>query len=503
MSVTAPGSGSSPPGGPQQLTALEIELSAATTNLRTQLGVLRDSMEVPFSQLDAAATWKYQSTSSNPTLSPMVRVRTSGTSPRESDKTWTEEFSHLLDLLPEEIKRQLIIESKLPPEERNPAFGALDSTLGAMAKAIVWLKAASKPVDTSLGQEPFYAHVVQQGALANGNAVLTGAHTFMEEQGHNMVHFDGLTKFVTQIDDGLDLLNRLSNPSDLQIVAKRLESLNTQLNRTYLGDELQILKPMLAALTLVAAAATLNPGTSPLLIGLSAANIGIEKGVEAGGALPPLLTQLRDKLSNGLSPLLPNASVGSQQLLPLLLTTGLLSTVAFTQLFHPKDTKSALPLTLALHMAISSGIVSGVSSGIVQACGADTKTKTDASNMVACSAVLLMILAAAPDNRSTAVSLTASFHPYLSKLLDNFGSLTEPNALAVSVQQARIALQQHDYEGFVQTILDASNLLQASDDPETVVRKQMNTFKDFISTVQNALMVKQEQLDNPTGIIQG
>lgn len=525
MSLTAPGTGSSPPGGPQQMTPLEIELTAATANLRTQLGVLKDSMEVPFSQLDKTATWKYQSTPSNPVLAPLVRVRVGSSAPKETDKTWTKEFNYLLDQLPADLKNQYLVQSKLPYEERSQAFQALDTILGATAKAIVWIKAASKPLETSLALENMALYhalpdFVRNGAVVNASTVLESAHDFLNEQGHNMVHFDGLTKFVSQIDSSLNELNRLVNTnkdsSAFQVLAKNLDILNTQLNRIYLGDDLQILKPMVGALNLVTAASTLDTGAAPLLIGLSVANIGIDKGIEGGGALPPLLAQMRDKISEGLlASLLPNASIGSRQLLPLLVTTALVSTVAFMQMAYPDQSKGIFPLELALHMAITSGVVSSVSTGVVQASGANTKTEALASDILACAAVLLMIHTAAPDNRSTAVSLNASLQPYLSRMLDRIEQFTsdtikaqgsqnpELRALAVFAQQAKMALQAQDHEGLEQTTLDASSLLKASDDQESVVRQQMNDFKNFIATVWNALVVKQEQLDNPTGIIQG
>lgn len=208
MGVFSTGSGGSV-GGPATPMPRELEATAATEVAKMMLGVMFDSLDKPFSQIDAHTTWKYNANANNPTIPPLTRLRVVLAYAREADTTWMEEFNRLLDLLPADVKAELLAESRLPIADRNPAYGALDNLLGMIAKSMVWLRTVSQPMDP---ETVAISHIPQYQAMPEvsrevmtrlGAEILRKVRDYLDDVGHNDPHFDGLMRFTNDIEEAL------------------------------------------------------------------------------------------------------------------------------------------------------------------------------------------------------------------------------------------------------------------------------------------------------------
>lgn len=496
--------GGSVPRGTAMLTEKEMEQSASTQVARASIGIVPDSIELAWSQLGMMSLWKYLSTSANPSLvAPLINLRTSLLT---KESSWTEEFNRLLDLLPEHIKARLLLESRLPPEERNSSFAAFDTLLGGIARANVWLRArmldaTESPMPTQTNDVLMYA--ARQGVIAHGNAILQAARSLLDQAGHNLGYYDELSQLISQMQDAANDIEALNQPSaltpenktSLTRIASYLDSLSQQLQARFVGDNLLILKPMLEAMSLVTAASVMETGSAYLLIGLSTANVGIDRTDSALGILPKLLGSLRDKISEALSgSLLPKADIGSKRLLPLLVTASFVAAMGFMDLVNPNIAKGNFPLQLALNFALHFGLLKGISSGIARACGADDKTQSLGGHILTCTTVLLMIHAvhakngnlAAPLIEAMRSDLTSWFNEinqYATETLQYQGiSNPQASAAAILIQQARIALEASDYDTALQIFLDAPKVIQGQDEENDAFK----TFYDEIARISSS-----------------
>jgi hypothetical protein len=503
--------GGNVPGGTLIMTATEYEQTAATQVTRASLGVVPDSVELSLAQLDRAATWKYQSTASNPSLSaPLVNIRMSLLG-ATTDSSWTEEFDRLLDLLPENIKARLLYESGLSPEERSASYAALDSLLGGVARANVWLRVRQAALSGAGPNQPsdVIMDAARQGVIAQGSEILRAARTFLDNAGHNLSNYDEMNNLVSQMQDALNDMEALSrqvpmtseNKATLANIATHLNTLSRQLQAKTVGDDLQILKPMVEVMSLVTAASVMETGSPYLLLGLHTAGTGINQADSSLGIMPKILGNLRDNISAVLSDgLLPKADAGSKRLLPLLVTASFAAAVGFMDLANPEIAKEGFPLQLAVNFASHSGALQALGKGVVRACGADDKSQDVAGHILTSTAALLMIHAAQAKNGKLAVPLLETLRPDLIssfKAIEDYameamqqgkGNL-EATAATILIQQGRVALENGDYDTALQVFLDASKVMQGDEDVDN--SKALTTFYDSIARV------------SPSGLSQG
>src|ERR1700733_2589113 len=140
-------------GGPIQPTARDLEATAWTQVNKAALGIMPDTLEIPFSQL-GGNVWKYQSDSSRPTLKPMGTSRTS--TPQENalpDESWKAHYDALVKDLPPDVKARFVAEMGKPFSGRDPGYSSLDNLLTLLAKAMAALENSAAPVDPESAME--------------------------------------------------------------------------------------------------------------------------------------------------------------------------------------------------------------------------------------------------------------------------------------------------------------------------------------------------------------
>lgn len=511
--------------GPATLTQNEVEASAAYLVACHKLGILPDSLEVPFSQINVHNTWKYSSDSSNPTLHPLSNLRMSAPSSDLAETGWPDQLALLINLLPDDIRSRLITESKLPLDERNPTYTAFSNVLSATAKVMAWIQMVSRPLSpeaqtlsrTSLNNA--LPIVVLSSVIDLGAIILNSAKNFLNGIGPNAEHFDQILGVVNRVEEAFQDLNDLSHPigsnkQSLSLLAGDLVTLGNQLQSVSFGENLQALRTLVDVMATVTAAMASRTGSPSLLIGLTVANIGLQRTDGTNGVLSPGLTRLVDGLAAGLlSTSLPLADAGSRQLLSLLITSTLIGAVGFATSTISSQENGSLVLDLAL--LLGSGILTDLSTGIVQATGANEKTQGPAASALALFSMLAIMQTVAVDDRSAAMRLIESLSPQLKQLLSSIEPLVTDavnahengspiaHALAVFVQQGLIALDGGDFESFLETMGNAQAIAQGDSEETIDFKRNMQGLIDFIRIIERHSGPEEDNNVPITGIVQG
>ena len=258
MTITGSGVGGNI-GGPLQPSPRELEATAATMTSRAALGIMPDSLEVPFSQL-GGNVWKYQSDSSKPTLSSLATlVRASTAEDKKTDDSWKPVFNTLVDRLPPELKTRLAAEMNKPFESRNPNFAHLENILTFTAKGLAWLEEAEKPVEPETIKWDRMMHnrgmpgKVVRGMVRQGQQILGGADAFLNRMGPNlpahdtMRHFTGqAAEIQTRLEALLKQMQEGKQPPQEELIrlSNEAETLQANYQRIYRGSDLQNPRPL-------------------------------------------------------------------------------------------------------------------------------------------------------------------------------------------------------------------------------------------------------------------
>lgn len=295
-------------------------------------------------------------------------------------------------------------------------------------------------------------------------------------------------------------------------LTKDLDSLTLKLKRFSTGKELNILHDLITALHTVSAARSLKKTQTPLMIGLSIAFIGANTTESADGFVPPSLDLLIQKISAGLiDTMLPESNPGIKQFLPLLLKTALIGAITLTML-GMKDSEDLLLFDLRLHMAVSAGVLNQIYLAIVQACGGTKKTENIASDLLSLITVLLMIQVVAADNKKAVITIIEGFRTRLNKWLDVLNQFIseelaekrltneELNTISSLIQEGKIAIENSNYEGFIQIIEDAQALLGTE---RSLGKECIESFTEFVDTFDRYI-IKGENVstEQNVGIVQ-
>lgn len=121
-----------------------LESTATPKNIQINLAIMRDTLEVPFSELNKHETWKYPSSSARPTLPPVYTLRTANSESQEADAgDWQSRYEELLEELPIDIKNAIIMNKELERSQQFASLLAFDYSLIALAKAVATLESAA------------------------------------------------------------------------------------------------------------------------------------------------------------------------------------------------------------------------------------------------------------------------------------------------------------------------------------------------------------------------
>lgn len=299
------------------------------------------------------------------------------------------------------------------------------------------------------------------------------------------------------------------------MLAEEIDLLNAQLQRIYLGDDLQILRPTLSALSILSAASELRTGAAPILLGASIASIGMRRKESAIGLLPDPLARLAELISNAmLATLLPKADTGSRHLLPLLVSMAFVTAITGPVLLLEKG-GGLFSLELLCHTVLKSGVLTAVCREIVIACGATQKSKEMASDLLAFTIVLLFLQTIAAVKRSSVLLLVENLQSHLLKWLERIEPFVSDairesgadeamaNTINVCIQQAKIALQEENAEAFIEALNNAEQLLKEKES-EKLLKERIPELRGFIDTVWRYAVKKgEDDMNTNVGVIQG
>lgn len=493
----------------------DLETTAWTEHNKAALGITADSLDQSFTQMNPKYTsgyyGGYKSREGQPLLDhPLESGRISQGFDAVSDDSWKETYDALLNQLPEELQQEFIAEGRKNFDDRKGSFAALDNLLILTAKILTntsTLAGIDKlgPIEQERAlitqMLPFTAlrEVAEQGANITEKAL-----AFVILKGPNDYFFDTFTNLLTQMDNGVKDLQQLANEikqegiSDQIIqrtarLASNLNGINASFEITNLGGSLQILHSTMHAMTAVADSLSLfKTGSGSLFLGLTLSSIGLKTADSEAGIIGNSLGKVFETLANGLmTSLIPNATTAGSRLLEMSLTTGFTSLIGLAALainpgfgvFPGKDpitVKSSrfFAFELALLLLNSSGILKSLITPSLQASGASDKTITTANDILSQFANLLLISAGTRDGRQNPAYLCESTHKYLEKgisasqdvingtginqeILDqefqnreDAATKQKTDAANVALQQAQIALNEKNYEGFIDSFVN-------------------------------------------------
>lgn len=192
----------------------ELQANAATRNIQDTLGIMKDPLAVPFSEINKQDIWKYNSNSSRPSLPPAHTIRMSGPERQtEESQSWVARREQLVKDLPEDIQEALITNKGLSREQQFADFIALDEALTMLAKALVIIESGGEPLlretraeqNQKLYQQiPTYA---QENYSHTAYEILNGIRDKMADMGRNNPSYDDISYYTSLTQEGLETFN--------------------------------------------------------------------------------------------------------------------------------------------------------------------------------------------------------------------------------------------------------------------------------------------------------
>lgn len=212
MSISGSGtsSGTGNPGGIPEYSLLSDQTAAAATQ-RAALGIVQNLDTIIFTDVGKKSLWKYDTSSSKPTLHPLEHVRTE-TSASRIDDNWKEILKDLLNDLPDDVKTAYERNLQLPANEKNAALVALGRLLEGTAKALNWIRnsvTALDPKNPAAGPGSAIearqainlslSGLVINGIIHDSHATFQSLQDELLKVGSNDPDFDGLLGILNQV----------------------------------------------------------------------------------------------------------------------------------------------------------------------------------------------------------------------------------------------------------------------------------------------------------------
>jgi hypothetical protein len=231
----------------------------------------------------------------------------------------------------------------------------------------------------------------------------------------------------------------------LKEISKDIQRLQKVYANTASGNELQMIGPMLQAMTITGAGLSIKTGVAPLFLSLCIASSGV--GAENGlGFVGKDLNLAIDKMVEAL--LSPNiwkepASGESELLLKKIITALWIGTISGAHLIvkqglgkNSKENDEAFVFSceLALTMIASSNILRSTIHELLIACGANEKAQEIATDVLTLATFLLLI-----KTMEEAANLFDTTSDYLLRSMNTIESATET---PIALKQAILALQE-------------------------------------------------------------
>lgn len=504
-SIASGGTGAA--GAPQQPSILELETTAATEVAKLTMKIVSDTSEVCFFLLDPNVR-KYQSSANRPVLAPLIEVRVATNSDFGVSESWRTSYTNLLNLMPKEFRALFEQIMLLPKNEQPKDFQLLNSSLQTAAKLMEWLSAASVPITAEsfeanrMGENIARPYIALHCLIKDSEIFFGGIQSYLASVGPNDPNFDrlsGYTGALTPLFDDLKAAaEMLQDPSTekeartlLSSTAAKLSALEGQFDRLYGGDQLLMLGQTIhAAKTTAQALSMEQPGSAALVITLSLVTSGNKPSESSLGVLGNNLSTISEALTSGIQQATGSKlSSGSAALL------NNLSTVAFATLLLLGDlhydalsasqkgtgakvaSDTNFSYGLLLNMLVDSKALSSISNSILQASEIKGSASSATATLLATGMLLSLIFASVSgQNLSSSEQLFKGQNPAFKEAIDAAnqlvsdgllaGTLSGENAehLQVYLQQAAIALEQEDTEGFMSALNSSLELTGATTD---------------------------------------
>lgn len=517
--MTIPSTGlSSNIGGPQQPTQTEIEATAWTMVNRSALGLVKDTIEVPFSQL-GGNVWKYSSDASRPSLKHTGSIRTSTTNEEaKPDDTWKSNFQSLVNRLPPQLRSRLIHEMSQPFEMRDQDFAVFENLLLMSAKGMTSLEKTERPLEPDTPemertlQNQGLAGRALRGSIQQGGNILGGTQYFLNQVGPNFSAHDTLRGFGYQAADIQEELNALfedikngdyPTEKEMTAISDKAIALNQLFASINRGKDLQILSPMLDNMAAVAAALSLTPTSPTLFFGLKIATTGLFKSDSAAGLIGSELQALLKALLGGLAgTLLQNAGSAKTLMMIMMLLTTLAGAGTLAALLaefgigeFPNDDEGekraghTFSMKLILQLLASSKVLQIVGKIIAEASGGGEKAQAVFADVTELLSLLMMTLNGAQGAPERAI-------PYMEELKGTLGDdihkieafvhevilngKSEARGLDVALRQAQIAISKEDFNGLLFACKSAMELVDSSPDLLMEDLKEMDSLAKLL-----------------------
>lgn len=233
VSPTGSGSGAGGTGSlgsPSSPTQREIEASAWTEVNKARLGIVPDSIDVSFSQIDQRYSTShlgtqtgYRAREDQPLLDHSIestRILQSLNVP--IDASWAATYEHLISQLPPGILARFLLEQQKPLNERDPSFAAMADVLMGYAKILTTVDLHCRSPDPASLEAArtelnlIVPMVAMRQSSINAFQAATKAEEFLNEQGANLPQHDEYQNVITQIKGYAEILSKI----DLTVLAK-------------------------------------------------------------------------------------------------------------------------------------------------------------------------------------------------------------------------------------------------------------------------------------------
>ncbi len=388
----------------------EIEATAWTQVNRQAIGIVRDAIELVFTQTSPryagsiTGYFGYRATAENPVLDHKLETARSMESMTAfGDDSWKQSYDALVSTLPPEIQEQLNAQLKLPLDQRSYEMTALNNVLILSAQFVTSLDQLGLVNDPSsvvakrTAENILLPFVALQGSITNMLECQLEVRGCLEDLGRNFPHFDGCIALLNELAFPLEVLENVSRRIDSNfngqlpdaakqeaaLAAEIFGKLGTQLDQINLGGNLGILRDQLHALESVALSLSLPSTTmAPLFLALALATLGLDTEKSALGDIGPHLAMINDIPNYLISQTMPNAPRSFGVLMTNLTEVTLalaigLSSLAVSNGFglypsrDPTETATAkfFACELLLHLGVATGFLETYYNSLITASG--------------------------------------------------------------------------------------------------------------------------------------
>lgn len=522
MSLSGSGIGGSI-GGPQQYSQTEIEATAWTLVNKERLGVVKDTVEIPFTQV-GGNVWKYSTDSGRPTLMPLGSTRTTTGEEEKPDESWKDFYDQLLNKLPPQIKSRIQSELGKSFEFRNANYIVLDQALAALAKGMGWMESVEEPIKNQTAESERLLNnqalpgKALRGVIQHSKAQLEGAESYLDQVGPNDPNHDKL-RYFTKASGNLhrrmnELLEILRDPGESLPTQKQQDRLNQDIGALYKefnavsqGPNLLIMGTLLETMEGVAQALSMTPTSPSLFLGLKTALKGIFKSESEAGIIGKDLEALLLALQNGMAASLMK-KLGAAKLKMLLMMLiaaweglGTLASILSNEgmgKLPAKDEQEEnegkkFSFLLIMELLESSEFIKFLLNIIAKACGQNEDQGEISADLLELPIVLLMLLTAGQGKAEKTSPLFEEMSSDLSKKMarmdkfikesyseeSNEGESANEKNLKLTLQQGLIALKSNESEGLFFALEGALEKMGSSMEGLKKDLMEMQTFAKF------------------------